>query len=341
MNFKLLPVNKHELGINDRDSNVHFYDGNEVHLQNYDVVIICNTPEQGKLIRKEFYSLHIAGHQHLEILDLGDAFALTENELASLMDEINQANCYPILIGFNESLAIEISKLWNQNYQPHNLCWINSTYTPSINDQLSNHIFLKQQYALCLQRQMTGIDLFQIDEHQLFLSYLSEFRKSNQSIESYTRNSELFFFNLDSVRHSDFPSSSNPSGLFSEEIISLAKLSGSSDRSLASIISTWNSNDKTSLMLIAQMIWYTLEGYVLKLKDKQGNGKNLSHYVVELKNTDHHLDFYKSENSGKWWMQEPTVDETIKGKLIPCTYDEYLKTVHENLPDRLMQLISH
>ncbi len=340
MHFKLLPVNIHELNLNNLTANVHFYQGEDLKLDQFDVVILNNDPEQGKHLRKELYALQLSTHQNLQILDLGDGFALNDNELSTLLIQCIEASCYPIILGFNESLAIEISKIWDRQYTPHNLCWINSAYNSTLYDQLSNHLFLKQQYALCLQRQMSGIDFFHIDESQLHLSYLSEFRKSNQSIESFTRNSELFFFNLESVRHSDFPSSSNPSGLFSEEIISLAKLSGSSDRSLISIISTWKSNDKTSLMLISQMIWYTLEGYILKLKDKLGHGKNLSHYVVELKNTDHHLDFYKSENSGKWWIQEPTVDETIQGKLIPCTYEEYLKTVHENLPDRLMQLIS-
>ncbi|MCC6815502.1 MAG: hypothetical protein IT267_03700 [Saprospiraceae bacterium] len=344
MTHKLLPYSPHNKSSIEKIKNVHFYNGLEINLQNFDVAIINNDPDTGKILRNELYDLHISTHSPLAIIDLGDAFAMNESEITDLVFEIIECQCYPILIGFNQSLSIALSKQWQTTFKPHCISWIMSKYSQEINTALLDNIFLKQQYALCLQRQMNSLDYRDQESNSVHYSFLSEFRKSIISIENFTRNSELFFFDLQSLRYSDFPASTNPSGLFAEEMIALSKLSGSSDKSLVSIISNWPLNnsesDKTSAMLVSQMIWYIMEGYILKLKDKQNNFKNLKHYVVELKSTDIHLDFYKSEHSGKWWFREPTMDNDLQGKLIPCTYDEYLKTVHENLPDRLMQLIS-
>lgn len=345
MEYKLLPVNITELSTYETLSNVHFYNGERFQASLYDIAILNYDPNLGLSLRNELYSLHLGAHAPLEIIDLGDCFAMPVEEITRLISDLIQDNCYPILIGFPESIVASISEMWDKEFLPHHICWISSSYNNKLVDQLCDHIFLKDQYLLGIQRQMSDVELLEPRTQNIHLSYLSEFRKSPQSIECYTRNSELFYINLQSVRHSDFPASTNPSGFFSEEIISLAKSSGSSDRSLCTIVSDWNldsfTNEKTSAILIAQMIWYTMEGYILKLKDKRTNRRNLLHYVVEIKNTDIHLDFFKSEISGKWWVQEPMVDSDIQGKLIPCTYEEYVKTVHENVPDRLMSLLIH
>ncbi|NOT36509.1 MAG: hypothetical protein HOP11_03940 [Saprospiraceae bacterium] len=345
MENKLLPVSLSEIPSSSNISNVHFYHGETLHFNNYDIALLHYEPELGRSFRKELYKLQVNAHGSLAFIDLGDAFAMTHDEIAKLVSSIVKNKCYPVLIGFPESLVISISKQWENEFLPHHVCWVNSTCNFNEVNPLCDHIFLKQQYFLGIQRQMSDMEILESINHNIHMSFISEYRKSAQSIECLTRNSELFYFNMQSVRHSDFPASKNPSGFFSEEIISLAKSTGSSDRSLITMVSDWrnedNDYDSTSSLLVAQMVWYMMEGYILKLKDKQTNIKNLIHYVVELKNTSIHLDFYKSEISGKWWLQEPSVDDTIQGKLIPCTYEEYVKTVQENIPDRLMNLISN
>ena len=88
------------------------------------------------------------------------------------------------------------------------------------------------------------------------------------------------------------------------------------------------------------MIWYFIEGYGLKKTDHSNHKKNLTQYIVEIKNTGIQINFYKSEISGKWWFEEPIIDMDHSNVLIPCTYDEYLNTVQEQVPDRILEYLN-
>ncbi|MEO6191077.1 MAG: hypothetical protein ABIO44_12725 [Saprospiraceae bacterium] len=341
---KLLPVNL--IYSNDRfkKPNLHFYQGQELDLTKYNIALIAYDHDSTQSFRKILYTQQFEFFRNLEILDLGDAYAMSLTEMADMIQSLIKADVYPILVGFPQECILSISNTWENEILPHSICWVTSIFNKETFDVLENNIFIKNQYYLGLQRQLSTMNIAKSNDQNIKPMYLSEFRKSNQNIDAYTRNSELFYFNMNAVRFSDFPASINPSGFFSEEIISIAKLSGSSDRSLLSVISSWNKDiDKNHICntLVSQIIWYMIEGYTLKLKDKLAKNKNLSHYVVEVKNSDIHLDFYKSEVSGKWWIKEPGPDENYHGSLIPCTYEEYLKTVQENLPERLLELIYH
>jgi len=65
----------------------------------------------------------------------------------------------------------------------------------------------------------------------------------------------------------------------------------------------------------------------------------MSEYIVDIKGTNSPLRFFKSETSGKWWIKEMKEDGTVKNRLFPCTYDEYLSCAQENIPDRLQQIL--
>ncbi|MEP7195781.1 MAG: hypothetical protein ABI851_04635 [Saprospiraceae bacterium] len=343
MLHKLLPVNPNSNFASNSNSQVHFYNGSNPNWEKYQIALLAYKPDESNVIRNSFYLQEFGAFQHLQIIDLGDAFALDENEISLLIMEIIQNQVFPLLFGFPQEIVLSICKQWENEFLPHSISWVSSCTNEESAKLYADNIYVKQQYFLGLQRQITNQELLSSSAKNIVPVYLSEYRKSSQIIDSLTRNSELFYFNLNSLRNSDFNASHNPSGFFSEEIISIAKLAGSSDRSLLSIISEMNVSNENSRacgFLVAQMIWYMIEGIALKISDKRNKNGNLSHYVVEIKNSDCHLDFYKSEVSGKWWLQELT-ESDIQGKLYPCTYDEYLKTVQENIPDRLLELIYH
>lgn len=325
-------------------SPIYSFDGQSFDPESFDIAIMGFNSELSNAFRKQFYSLEFESLNHLEIIDLGDTFAMNYDDFASFVIELINKEVFPILIGYPEEFMISLSQKFEQEIKPHSICWVSSQTNPYIAGELDNNVFVKNQYYIGLQRHLSQLPSNRNTGSDSNRLLLSEFRKQNQTTESLTRNTDIFYFNLDSIRNSDFPGSGNPSGFFAEEIISISKLSGSSDRSLLSIISEWENTtaySKVNDALVAQMVWYTLEGFGLKLKDKINKLKNLTHYVVEVRNTDIHLDFYKSEVSGKWWIQEPAMDLKDHHKLIPCTYEEYLKTVQEQLPDRLIELIYH
>ena len=59
--------------------------------------------------------------------------------------------------------------------------------------------------------------------------------------------------------------------------------------------------------LIAQMIWYFMEGYNLRIDEYPFESKkNYKKYIVLVE--DETINFYKSDKSERWWME---VDFTI------------------------------
>lgn len=342
MHKKMLPVNPSILSLDNKPSNLTFSFDESTSFRDKDVAIIGYDPEITNPIRESLYQLSFYTFKEISIVDLGDSMYMTHEEIAELIYSLIQQSVFPILIGFSEDIITSISNLWGKHILPHSIGWIDSQIDENVQTELEQNIFIKKQFFIGLQRHLLQEKSLQIIQSSVKPIFLSEFRKNNSVIESYIRNSEIIYINLNSIRNSDFPFSGNPSGYYSEEIISLAKHTGSSDKSSLVVISDWRINEGSSGIhstLISHMIWYILEGYILKLKDHRSKSKNLTHYVVELKNSEIHLDFFKSESSGKWWIKEPNQEENYHGNLIPCTYEEYLKTVHENLPERLLELI--
>jgi formiminoglutamase len=66
----------------------------------------------------------------------------------------------------------------------------------------------------------------------------------------------------------------------------------------------------------------------------------LTEYVVQFRQTNYQLTFWKSARSGRWWMQIPVESGKRKyqrHRLIPCSFQDYQAACREELPDRLMQ----
>ena len=63
-------------------------------------------------------------------------------------------------------------------------------------------------------------------------------------------------------------------------------------------------------MLLAQMIWYFIEGFRERKGDYPiANKSKYTKYHVALENGEHELTFYKSDFSGRWWMDVPHPSE--------------------------------
>jgi len=68
-----------------------------------------------------------------------------------------------------------------------------------------------------------------------------------------------------------------------------------------------------------------------------GDKSNYKKYLVPISETDHQINFLKSDKSDRWWMEVPyPPDKRIKFErhhMIPCTYDDYLKSTQGTIPD--------
>ena len=49
--------------------------------------------------------------------------------------------------------------------------------------------------------------------------------------------------------------------------------------------------------------------------------------------------FVKSNQSGRWWMKMPAMNEQPGAEFIPCSYRDYHTASKDEIPDRLLQAI--
>ena len=58
-------------------------------------------------------------------------------------------------------------------------------------------------------------------------------------------------------------------------------------------------------------------------------------FTVMLENDDP-INFYKSNKTGRWWMEINLIQHNKykRRALIPCTYQDYIETTNQMIPDR-------
>ena len=124
----------------------------------------------------------------------------------------------------------------------------------------------------------------------------------------------------------------------------MCRYAGFSDKlSLAGIVGLNPKNDpehQTS-HLIAQMIWYILDGFYHRLNEFPVSIKGLQAYLVDHKSNDVSLTFWKSKLSGRWWIQIPGVEFSEKDRhaLVPCLHNDYVMATNGELSDKLFMLL--
>jgi hypothetical protein len=129
-----------------------------------------------------------------------------------------------------------------------------------------------------------------------------------------------------------------------EEACQLCRYAGmSNDLMSAGFYDLNPSQDRNhvSSALVAQMIWYFMEGYTNRRNDYPvAESKDYLIYHTTNKNMNRELTFYKSVLSNRWWMEVPYPHERSKheGKfLVPCSYKDYQTAQNDEIPDRWMK----
>ena len=151
---------------------------------------------------------------------------------------------------------------------------------------------------------------------------------------------------MSSIKSSDAPATTkaSPNGLYGEEACQLMFYAGMSEKLTSLGIFEYDAaidkNNQTS-QLIAQMIWYFMEGfYKRKNEMPQYNHNGYMKYMVALSNTDHEVIFLKSIKSDRWWMEIPITDNYTKFQrhhIVPCSYKDYQQACNNEMPERWWQ----
>lgn len=163
------------------------------------------------------------------------------------------------------------------------------------------------------------------------------------TMEPVLRNADYLIVDMLAVKASDNTAHKKPlpNGFYSEEICQLMKYAGVSDQLQFFSLHELNpqeDNKSASAQLVAQMLWCLIEGVAQRVGDyPYSTPKEYEKYSVPLGEIDEPLVFYKSNLSGRWWLQAPKRFSPISAnafkKLLPCSNQDFDLAKNGVIPD--------
>ena len=306
-------------------------------------------------LRKELYSL-FPGNWDASIADLGDILAGNSAEdtyfaVKKVVASLIKKKIIPIVIGGSQDLTYAIYRAYDDLEQMVNLVAIDnkfdfgkeeeevsaSSYLTKIIVEEPNNLF--NYCNIGYQTYFNSQEEIDLIEKLFFDAYrLGEVSNTISISEPVFRDADLVSIDLNSVKSSDSGNFNSfaPNGFNGKEICSLSRYAGISDR--VSSFGVFNHNNSVQeSVLIAQIIWYFIEGFHYRSNEYPfGSRENYLKYIVPLE--DEELIFYKSDKTDRWWIEIPFISDGSnklkRNTLLPCSYEEYLLACNQELPER-------
>jgi len=308
-------------------------------------------------VREQLYPLSFP-FESLQIADLGNLRKDDPSFVIPVLADLLKGGIVPIVIGRDPAL------IWTQ-YQAQlavqhsiNLTLVDEriayqtdagmdepTYLTRIIDE-SKELPIHLNILAC-QYHFIEPQLFKnMTRRDVDLLRLGALRKELADAEPLIRDADLFTFNLSALKQTEAPGikSPTPNGLFAEEGCQLARYAGMSDKlTAAGFYGFQNDLDQReqTAQVVAQLIWYFLDGMHQRKQDFPVSTDGLTEYIVTLKEQKWPLTFWKSQKSGRWWLQVsiPMPNKLERHRLIPCSYKDYVQACNNDLSDRLYNAI--
>ncbi len=351
-----------------------FFQGESLDLAEFDLVILGVQDDRFRkeyegcaaapdLVRKDLYAL-VKPRTDVRILDLGNITAGnsvsdTHFALRKTLESLHKSRVLTLIIGGtqdmmsmqyasfqgltpNMQLLVVDAKMDMQAYEQT----IENNYLPRIIAHEPEFLFNITQAGY--QGHYVEAETYDAFERMNFdMLRLGSLRGNNmQEIEPYCRNAHMMGFSMQAIRASDAPAQSKPSpnGFSGEEACQICRYAGMSNDMLSAGFYDLNPSfdqNGVSISLMAQMIWYFIEGYANRRQDYPvAESKDYLIYHTTNKNMNRELTFYKSVLSNRWWMEVPYPHERSQhdGKfLVPCSYKDYQTAQNDEIPDRWMK----
>jgi arginase family enzyme len=170
-------------------------------------------------------------------------------------------------------------------------------------------------------------------------------RQRLEEVEPILRDADMLSIDISAIRMADAPGHvhASPNGFSGEELCQITRYAGLSDKVTSLGIYEYNphyDNHNQTSQLIAQMIWYFIEGYYSRKGDMPINMSNFLKFTVKFEQHDHELIFWKSKTTERWWMELPYGDKKkyARHQMVPCSYADYEMACKDELPDRWMRV---
>ena len=309
-------------------------------------------------IRTSFYELY-RGEWNLKVLDLGNLIPGQKVEdtyvaLEELTSYFIQEGKVLLVLGGGHDLITPIYKGHCAYGKPLNFASADAYLDFQDGDNYHSRSFLSQLLAskesllskYCLFGYQTYLcspnELGLLEQMDFNLLRLGEVNADIKEMEPYMRDLDHLSVDLSVVKHSEASATvySSPNGITAEVLCAMFRYAGMSHGIKSVLFSDLNPRlDKNgqSVKVYAQAIWYFLEGLHLRyddFPDEERNNFQRFHVSSELSD----LIFYKSEQSGRWWVELPKNPSSDK-VLLPCSFLDYKKAVDGLLSDRLLKQV--
>lgn len=305
-------------------------------------------------IRLQFYNL-FPGNWSSSIYDLGDIVAGdTVNDtyyvLKSICTELIKKRIIPIVIGGGQDLTYAMYRAYDNLDQMVNLVSVDSRFdfNNEQDDKIANaylsRIIVDEPNNLFnfsnigFQTYFNSQEEIDLIEKLYFDAYrLGDVSHNITIAEPVFRDADIVSIDMTSVKSSDSGNKNPfmPNGFNGKEICTLARYSGISDK-VTSFGVFNHSNTKEEAALIAQIIWYFIEGYHYRSNEYPfGTREHFIKYIVPI--DDEELIFFKSNTSERWWIEIPYSDVNNKLKrntLLPCSNEDYVMATQQEIPNR-------
>jgi formiminoglutamase len=303
------------------------------------------------IIREQLYKMY-HWHTGIKIADAGNirqgaSLGDTRAALLAVLQEIHLAGKIAIVLGGSHDLTLqqyEVFKRANEmtvasvadmlidlaeaeETNANSFLMDMLTGTPNFITHYS-HIAFQSYYAH--PRMLETLDKLRFDFFRL-----GKVREHIDDMEPVLRTSNMFSFDMSTVRYCDAPANINgsPNGLTGEETCQLTRYAGMSTALTSFGIFGFDHFDDQHSMtarLISQMIWYFVDGYLVRKTEAKLTERD-EFTVFNVAFTDNDTVFLKSKRTNRWWMKLP--DQSF----VPCSYNDYLVASNDQIPERWLR----
>ncbi|MGJ8745509.1 formimidoylglutamase [Polaribacter sp.] len=308
-------------------------------------------------IRKKLYEL-FPGKWQTNIADLGNvlkgnAVSDTYFAVSKIIEDLLKKNIIPVIIGGGQDITYVNYRAYDALEQTVNITAVDSRFDlGNLDDALTSQSYLSKiimqepnnlfNYSnVGYQTYFNSQEEIQLLDNLFFDTYRLGKAKELENIEPAFRNADIVSIDLGSIRQSEAPANNNasPNGFYGEEICAIARYAGISDKVSSFGIYEYNSkydNQHQTAHLIAQMIWYFIEGVNFRVKDYPFSSKENYQKFTVLLDDDDPLTFYKSNKTGRWWIEINILSDNKykRHALIPCTYKDYTDATMQKIPEK-------
>jgi formiminoglutamase len=177
---------------------------------------------------------------------------------------------------------------------------------------------------------------------------LGSMRQNLAEMEPAIRNADMLSFDITAIRSADAPGNINaqPFGLTGEEACQICWYAGQNDK-LSSIgfyeyNPEYDDVHKKTASVIATMIWYFVEGFYFRKKERDFKSNDFIKYTVSMHTEPEVIVFYKSKFTEKWWMEvmPQTTGKYPRNSIVPCSYSDYQAATKGEVPERYISTLA-